>query len=187
MAIQTDQTLTIFESPIGPLTLIATAVGVCGLEFGAASASDGQTSIESSALDKKIPAHAHLFTAIKQLEEYFAGKRKAFDVPLAYPYGTPFQQATWDALRTIPYGSTWSYKGLATAVGNPKAARAVGSANNRNPIAIIVPCHRVIASDGSLAGFAGELWRKSALLDLESNILGRQNGQPIVESIPKQK
>lgn len=180
MAHQNKQTLTIIDSPIGPLTLIATDAGLCGLEFGATPATDSQTVVESSALEKDKPAHAYLRTAATQLQEYFAGKRTAFDVPLSYTYGTSFQQATWDALRTIPFGSTWSYKELATTVGNPKAARAVGSANNRNPIAIIVPCHRVIASDGSLAGFAGELWRKSALLDLERSVLSGQYRRPVV-------
>lgn len=104
--------------------------------------------------------------AARQLEEYFCGKRKEFDLPLR-PDGTPFQRRVWDALCTIPYGETWSYRQLAGAVGNPKACRAVGGANGKNPIAIIIPCHRVIAADGTLGGYSGGLSIKTALLDLE--------------------
>jgi methylated-DNA-[protein]-cysteine S-methyltransferase len=105
--------------------------------------------------------------AKKQLEEYFAGKRKDFDLPLQ-PVGTDFQQAVWMALRQIPYGHTASYADIAQAVGSPKAARATGQANNRNPIAIIVPCHRVIGRNGKLTGYAGGLDKKEFLLALEA-------------------
>ena len=101
-----------------------------------------------------------------QLDEYFAGKRRAFELPLS-PEGTPFQQTVWKHLQEIPYGQTISYAQLAKAVGNPKACRAVGSANGKNPIAIIIPCHRVIASDGGLGGFASGLENKIQLLGLE--------------------
>lgn len=101
-----------------------------------------------------------------QLREYFAGTRKSFDLPLA-PQGTDFQMRVWQALLNIPYGETRSYKQLAAEVGNEKASRAVGGALNKNPIAIIVPCHRVVGSDGSLAGFAGGTDLKAALLALE--------------------
>lgn len=104
--------------------------------------------------------------AARQLEEYFAGRRKVFDLPLA-PEGTEFQQRVWKALREIPYGETRSYGQIAAAVGNPKASRAVGMANHRNPISIIVPCHRVIGADGRLVGFGGGLGVKEALLQLE--------------------
>ena len=102
----------------------------------------------------------------EQLREYFAGVRQEFDLPLA-PRGTAFQQACWAALRSIPYGETRSYGEIAAQVGNAKASRAVGMANNRNPIAIIVPCHRVIGSTGKLVGYAGGLDVKQALLELE--------------------
>ena len=103
-----------------------------------------------------------------QLEEYFRGKRKTFDLPLA-PKGTEFQQKVWLALREIPYGEVRSYKDIAEKVGNPKAARAVGMANNRNPIAIIIPCHRVVGANGKLVGYAGGMEQKEKLLQLEKN------------------
>ena len=106
--------------------------------------------------------------AASQLREYFDGKRTAFDLPLAL-CGTDFQNAVWKALQTIPYGQTRSYKDIALLVGSPKAYRAVGMANNRNPIAIIVPCHRVVGSDGSLTGYAGGLAVKERLLALEKS------------------
>lgn len=107
--------------------------------------------------------------AAEQLDEYFAGDRRAFDLALQ-PAGTPFQLAVWAQLRTIPYGETWSYRRLAEAVGSPGASRAVGLANGRNPLAIIVPCHRVIGADGSLTGYAGGMVRKRLLLDLEAGV-----------------
>ena len=104
---------------------------------------------------------------IAQLHEYFSGRRRRFDVPLA-PEGTEFQLNVWRALRGIPYGETWSYGQLARRIGKPDAARAVGAANGRNPLPIIVPCHRVIGADGSLTGFGGGLKIKQKLLELES-------------------
>jgi methylated-DNA-[protein]-cysteine S-methyltransferase len=110
------------------------------------------------------------FPAVReQLAEYFAGERTAFDLPLAME-GTPFQRQVWAALREIPYGETRSYGELARALGSPDAARAVGLANGRNPISVIVPCHRVIGADGSLTGFGGGLARKRVLLELESPV-----------------
>lgn len=105
--------------------------------------------------------------AVRQLDEYFAGARKRFDLPLA-PVGTAFQQAVWRALQKIPYGETRSYKEVGKAVGRPAAFRAVGMANNKNPIAIIIPCHRVLGADGSLTGYAGGLDAKRRLLALET-------------------
>ncbi len=104
----------------------------------------------------------------KQLHEYFSGKRKKFDLPLA-PQGTPFQQKVWDALQQIPYGETRSYKEIAIEIGQDNAYRAVGMANNKNPIAIIIPCHRVIGSNGKLVGYASGLNIKEQLLLLEQN------------------
>jgi len=102
----------------------------------------------------------------RQLRQYFAGKRREFQIPLA-PRGTPFQQQVWKALTRIPYGETRSYAQLARSIRRPRAVRAVGAANGRNPFAIIVPCHRLIGSDGSLTGFGGGLAAKRYLLDLE--------------------
>lgn len=121
--------------------------------------------------DKKLqfldePASDLLETAGIQLMEYFQGKRKEFSIPLA-PQGTEFQKKVWKALCTIPYGQTASYGEIATQIGNPKACRAVGGANNKNPIMIFIPCHRVIGADGSLVGFGGGLGAKRYMLDLE--------------------
>ncbi|NCC80853.1 MAG: methylated-DNA--[protein]-cysteine S-methyltransferase [Clostridia bacterium] len=103
----------------------------------------------------------------KQLEEYFAGTRKCFDLPIKFTKGTDFQKKIWETLLKIPYGETCSYKKIAEMAGHPKASRAVGGANNKNPISIIVPCHRVIGANGSLVGYGGGLNIKEALLNLE--------------------
>ena len=113
------------------------------------------------------PAARLLREAAQQLREYFAGRRREFSLPLA-PQGTAFQQQVWQALQRIPYGHTWSYAELARHIGRPQATRAVGAANGRNPIPILIPCHRVIGADGSLVGFGGGLPTKVALLRLES-------------------
>lgn len=122
---------------------------------------------DSHPLDRNMEETPLLKEAAKQLEEYFMGKRKAFTLPLA-PSGTEFQQKVWQALQTIPYGETRSYKQIAELIGNPKASRAVGMANNKNPIAIVIPCHRVIGANGRLVGYAGGLNIKEHLLKLES-------------------
>ncbi len=109
--------------------------------------------------------------ATRQLREYFAGERREFELPLD-PRGSEFQKRVWSALRNIPYGTTISYGELAHRVGQPTAARAVGAANGRNPIPIVIPCHRVIGKDGSLTGFGGGLPLKERLLELESPLLG---------------
>jgi methylated-DNA-[protein]-cysteine S-methyltransferase len=122
---------------------------------------------------KKSPADAvekwtpFLRKVAQELKEYLSGKRKKFDVPLKF-YGTDFQLSVWNALLTIPYGETRSYRDIAEQIGNAKACRAVGMANHWNPIAIVVPCHRVIGADGSLTGFGGGLTLKQQLLELES-------------------
>lgn len=123
-----------------------------------------EESFPGEATEKRTPV---LTEAIKQLDEYFAGKRRKFDLPLA-PAGTEFMQRAWRELRRIPYGKTTTYGQIAARLGNPKAARAVGLANNRNPIAIVVPCHRVIGADGKLVGYAGGLDIKRQLLELEA-------------------
>ena len=124
--------------------------------------------------DKRLNGYEKKETSItketaKQVEEYFAGKRKKFDIPFNMK-GTPFQQSVWNALCTIPLGETRTYKDIAVQIDNPKAMRAVGLANNRNPISIIVPCHRVIGANGSLTGYAGGLGTKEYLLDLEKHM-----------------
>jgi methylated-DNA-[protein]-cysteine S-methyltransferase len=145
----------IIDSPVGPLTLVERDGALTQLSFGAHGDS---------------PATALLRRAVKQLNEYFAGSRHSFDLPLA-PSGTEFQLACWRALSEIPYGETRSYGEQARHIGRPDRARAVGAANGANPIAIILPCHRVIGADGSLVGFGGGLETKRRLLDLEAGIL----------------
>ena len=122
-----------------------------------------QDKAPSGAVEKWTP---FLREVAKEIKEYLSGKRKTFDIPLKL-YGTDFQLSVWNALLTIPYGETRSYRKIAEQIGNIKACRAVGMANHRNPIAIIVPCHRVIGADGSLTGFGGGLELKQQLLDLE--------------------
>lgn len=148
------------DSPLGLITLGATAAGLALCEF----ATEGTDVQHRSGSDPV--ADAHVQTATTQLREYFAGERTEFDLSLDAG-GTDFQRSCWDELRRIPCGETRSYGQLATRIGNPNACRAVGMANHRNPIAIIIPCHRVIESKGGLRGYAGGLERKQWLLEHE--------------------
>lgn len=146
-----------YQTPFGPLTLAEENERLTNCSFGNSPKLPQNAEIKETALLKE--AHS-------QLREYFAGRRQIFNLPLA-PKGTAFQQAAWQALLTIPYGQTASYKEMAVKVGNPKACRAIGMANNKNPIGIIIPCHRVIGTDGKLVGYAGGLDIKQKLLELE--------------------
>jgi methylated-DNA-[protein]-cysteine S-methyltransferase len=146
------------ESPIGPLLVAGDGDGLRFLLFERGRKREARPDWE--------PDRGTLKEPIGQLKAYFAGKLRTFDFPLA-PQGTPFQQQVWRALRDIPYGETTSYGELARRIGNPNAVRAVGLANGSNPIAIIIPCHRVIGSNGSLTGYGGGLPIKKALLALE--------------------
>ena len=149
------------NSPLGRLLLTATDQALTGLYF------DGQKHSPTISEHWIASAQAALISqTAAQLGEYFAHQRQGFDLPLA-PTGTPFQQQVWQALRHIPFGHTLSYGALAQRLGQPQASRAVGAANGRNPIAIIVPCHRVIAANQKLTGYAGGLDRKQWLLDHE--------------------
>lgn len=152
------------DSPIGRLMIAASDQGLHAIEFPENS--------HPVARDASWQEGTHpvLELATRQLAEYFAGTRRTFELPLA-PQGTDFQQRVWQALRAIPYGQTCSYAELAAAIGQPRAMRAVGAANGRNPIPIIVPCHRVIGADGSLTGFGGGLPTKIFLLRLEGALL----------------
>lgn len=150
--------VTYFDSPVGRLRIVSK-----------------NNSLTMIVLDHHEPAFDCPFTtentplhneAAKQLGEYFDGTRTQFDLPLA-PEGTPFQQKDWEALRSIPYGTTCSYKDIAEAIGCPKGFRAVGMANNKNPIMIVIPCHRVIGADGSLTGYDGGIHIKKFLLEHE--------------------
>ncbi len=162
--------ITVMEipTPIGPMLAGATDRGLCLLEFADSESPEAQlAAIEKTFHTRVTPgAGPHLEAALKQLEEYFSGRRKAFDLSLDMQ-GTPFQQDAWQALLTIPYGCTVSYAEQARSMGRPSAVRAVANANGANPVSIIVPCHRVIGSDGTLTGYGGGLWRKKHLLDLE--------------------
>lgn len=144
-----------YDSPIGPLKLICSSDSLESLSF-------------TEKLDenqKNLPKIVS--TCKEQLDDYFSGKLKDFDIPINFTCGTSFQQDTWKALQNIGYGETKSYKDIATCIGNPKAVRAVGGANNKNPIVIVIPCHRVIGSNGKLVGFAGGLDKKEWLLTHE--------------------
>lgn len=148
----------VIESPLGPLTALASNAGLCALEF------EGRVEPREGVAGTR--AEQVLNRAEREVREYFAGRLKEFGVPLEL-HGTPWQHRVWGALLGIPYGETRSYADIARALGNPEAAVAVGQANGANPIAIVVPCHRVIAADGSLHGYGGGLDRKRRLLDLE--------------------
>ncbi len=158
------------ESPLGPLTLFATEEGLCSLEY-----SEAEQAIMKMKLNKHFFKHEcerdeeRLSEPIKQLNEYFYGTRTSFQLPLDLR-GTPFQLKVWQVLQTIQYGETMSYKQVAERIGMPKAVRAVGGANNQNPIPIIIPCHRVIGSNGALVGYGGGLDKKAHLLALEKQM-----------------
>ena len=148
---------TTIDSPVGTLWLTGDGAALTGLYMGRPAALD---------LPGWVEDDAPFAAAREQLTAYFAGERQEFDLPLN-PVGTPFQQQVWAALRAIPYGETRSYREIAEQLGRPTASRAVGAANGRNPISVIVPCHRVVGSSGVLTGYAWGLERKRALLDLE--------------------
>jgi methylated-DNA-[protein]-cysteine S-methyltransferase len=145
-----------YESPIGKLGIGEVDGYITHILFGEEDLEN--YIIKETELIKKT----HI-----QLNEYFAGKRIDFDLPLKYINGTPFQKEVWDALKKINYGSTCSYKDIATIIGRPKAVRAVGGANNKNNIPIIIPCHRVIGANGALIGYGGGIDKKVYLLELE--------------------
>jgi methylated-DNA-[protein]-cysteine S-methyltransferase len=163
------------DSPIGRLLLQTDGVSLTGLYMDVPSRPPpGMTDSGQDGSAGPLPE------AVRQLEQYFAGNRRDFELPLRL-HGTEFQQRVWHALTEIPYGATWSYGELAKRIGNPNASRAVGLANGRNPISILVPCHRVIGADGSLTGYGGGLQRKQWLLAHEG--LGGQ--RPLFEiSVP---
>lgn len=151
------------DTPIGPLLLAASDAGMHAIEFR-----DARHPVKRGEDWMEAP-HPLLDRARRQLEEYFAGKRRSFDLPLA-PQGTPFQRQVWEALATIGYGQTLSYGQLAARVGKPAASRAVGAASGRNPLPIVLPCHRVIGANGALTGFGGGLPTKEFLLRLEGSL-----------------
>jgi methylated-DNA-[protein]-cysteine S-methyltransferase len=147
-----------YKSPLGPIEIVGVQDSIISLDFVD----------QAPAGDADLPFC--LKTCLRQLDEYFNGERKAFLLNLA-PQGTPFQKQVWRQLEKIPYGDVVSYAEIAKIIGKPKACRAVGNANGRNPIAVIIPCHRVIGSDGGLTGYGGGLWRKEWLLKHERGYL----------------
>ena len=155
----------VFDSPIGPITLCSDGVSLTGLYLPQHRHWNGvnpQWHMNESAFQETK----------RQLAEYFAGRRKVFDIPLRFQ-GTPFQLRVWEALQQIPFGTTISYADLASRVGQPNASRAVGNANGRNPLSIVVPCHRVVGAGGRLTGYAGGVDRKQWLLSFESQSVQR--------------
>ena len=155
----------VMDSPIGPLTLVVQDGALTRLAMQAQRHRPAPEMFGPQAHDD----HPLLDDAIGQLTEYFEGRRTRFDLPLRLQ-GTPFQSRVWAALREIPYGTTISYGQLAARIGSPRASRAVGLANGRNPIAVIVPCHRIVAADGTLGGYGGGAERKRHLLALEGRV-----------------
>jgi methylated-DNA-[protein]-cysteine S-methyltransferase len=150
-----------YESPIGTIEITGTEAGISGLNFV-------DIKEERSARAKKGPLPAPVAEALAQLDGYFRGGRKAFAVKLDLR-GTAFQKSVWERLLRVKFGQTITYKAVAEAVGRPAATRAVGQANHGNPVSIIVPCHRVVGSDGRLTGYGGGLWRKDWLLRHEGH------------------
>lgn len=155
-------------SPVGPITLMANSLALLSLSWGKRTSDEMQIHATSD------NANLILERTETQLKEYFNGERTTFDIPLE-PQGTEFQKQVWQQLLNIPYGQHITYGEQARRLGRPKSARAVGAANGKNPIGILIPCHRVIGASGSLTGFSGGLERKSCLLNLESNTRKQEN------------
>lgn len=149
------------SSPLGTISLAAAGSRLAGVWF------DGQAHMPDLSSYLQSPNHPVLKLAAMQLTQYFAGQRTVFDVPLDLSHGTAFQQSVWQALLKIPTGTTCSYRDVSAAIQRPNAMRAVGAAVGRNPLSVIVPCHRVVGANGALTGYAGGLDRKTALLQLE--------------------
>lgn len=157
-----DTVTTTFDSPLGPMRLAANPQGLCGVWF------EGQRHQADASAWREVADHPLLLQAKMQLTQYFAGQRRLFELPLDLSTGTPFQQAVWQALQNLAFGQTCSYGALSAQIGRPTAVRALSGAVARNPLSIIVPCHRVLGANGDLTGYAGGLERKAALLKLEA-------------------
>jgi methylated-DNA-[protein]-cysteine S-methyltransferase len=151
----------LWKGPLGPMIVASTDRGIAGVWF------EGQKHMPDHARWQVAADDPLIVRAIAQLADYFAGRRSAFDLPLDLQAGTRFQQSVWRALLAIPHGATTHYSAIGRDIGAPSAARAVGAAVGRNPVSVVVPCHRVLGTGGSLTGYAGGIERKSALLKLE--------------------
>jgi methylated-DNA-[protein]-cysteine S-methyltransferase len=156
-----------YKSSVGIIKITANDSGIVSLNFEKKSLGAACRALTST--QKNQTTNEHLKNSVHQLDEYFSGKRTSFDLPLAVT-GTPFQKKVWNALRKIPHGQTVSYADIARRIGQSKAFRAVGGANNKNPVAIIVPCHRVVGKNGDLTGYAGGLAKKKWLIHHEKSI-----------------
>jgi methylated-DNA-[protein]-cysteine S-methyltransferase len=165
-----ERTHVVVDSPVGPLTLVETDGALSGLYMEMQRHRPADETFGAPGEPDREP----FATVAEQLAAYFAGELTEFDMPL-HLHGTPFQRRVWDALRDIPYGETTTYGKLAVEIGAPTASRAVGLANGRNPISVIVPCHRVVGSTGSLTGYGGGLDRKRYLLDFERGNRAAEN------------
>ncbi|MBC7378824.1 MAG: methylated-DNA--[protein]-cysteine S-methyltransferase [Burkholderiaceae bacterium] len=161
MKFDTSIVQTTWHGPLGAMVVAATDKGLAGVWF------EGQRHMPDNAAWRVAADHPVLVKATRQLAEYFSGQRTHFDLPLDLQGGTSFQQSVWQALLAIPSGATTSYGEISSRIGKPAAVRAVGAAVGRNPVSVIVPCHRVLGRDGALTGYAGGLERKTALLTLE--------------------
>lgn len=171
------------ETPLGPMVIGATSNGVCLAEFTNRRMLEAQFSTLRRLFQCAIVpgSNQHLDQLGSELTRYFAGELAVFQVPLIYP-GTEFQVRVWDELRRVPYGETLSYEAIAKRLNNPKAVRAVGTANGLNRIAILIPCHRVVNKSGQLGGYGGGMWRKQALLELEQRAVRNAGVQPVSQS-----
>jgi methylated-DNA-[protein]-cysteine S-methyltransferase len=163
-----------YHSPLGPIILVASDQALVGAWFDDQDHLPPQ--LQGHSAWQNAPEHPVLRHASRQLKEYFEGQRKVFELRLDLSFGTAFQQSVWQALLKIPFGHTRCYADVASAIAKPKAVRAVGAAVGRNPLSIIVPCHRVLGADGTLTGYAGGLERKTYLLQLE----GGQSPQEVL-------
>ncbi|MDQ2670482.1 MAG: methylated-DNA--[protein]-cysteine S-methyltransferase [Gemmatimonadota bacterium] len=169
-------------SPVGALLITSNGEGLTGVSFEEERHPRRRTDDRIDVADASGRAVDILRETRRQLDEYFVGARREFDLPLAAG-GTPFQQMVWEQLRRIPFGEAISYLELARRLGSPRAVRAVGGANGRNPIPIVVPCHRVIGADGSLTGFGGGIERKRWLLHHEGVLKGSRTGAPAESAV----
>lgn len=160
------------DSPLGPLTVVCSDLGVCLIEFGSIKQSLTNINLwmKKNLIKSELSFNQEeVQPVITQLEQYFNGERTEFDLPIDL-VGTKFQKLVWEQLRKIDFGETKTYKEIAREIGAPKAVRAIGGANNRNPLPIIIPCHRVIGSNGALVGYGGGVDKKEILLEIEGSI-----------------
>lgn len=161
-----DTVQCLHRTPLGLIHLAVGGQGLCGLWFAGQKHAPAQ--LDSPQAWPEDQNHALLRDAARQLDAWFAGRQRRFDLPLDLYGGTAFQQTVWNALCAIPWGETWSYSALSQQLGRPKAVRAVAAAVGRNPISLVVPCHRIVGTQGQLTGYAGGLERKQALLAMEA-------------------